>query len=263
MSYIFKYLMVKKQVQEEKKDSKLSCKLAKRVQYTSKKLLFDKEKLIKTIKLVKTQNLKFVKKSKQLFYNNIYAYISLKQPLDEKIKKPQVKLSDPIINSKNKLKICFVSGNKNEETEFKMMEALLKKEEFKPYNLKELIEVININSFMKMIKTYENVNELNYFYHQFIIENKYYGKIKKTLGNDINSLDIILFNTFSRNFEREAKLLSSSINCSKIVDVYRRKLFRIKVSNCSKSLPDIYKELKLNLFRIVAFLLSQSVKHNK
>jgi hypothetical protein len=254
--------MVKKLVKREE-DSKLTCKLAKRIQNTSKKLQLDKEKLIKTIKLMKSQNLKLVRKNKELFYNNMYAYISLKLPIDEKIKKPQVKLSDPIINSKNKLKICFVSSNKCEETEFKMMEALLKMEEYKPYNLKKLVEVININSFMKMIKALENVSELNYYYHQFIIENKYYGRIKKTLGNDINSLDIILFNTFSRNFEREAKLLSSSIKSSKIIDVYKRKLFRIKVSNCSKTLSDIYKDLKLNLFRVIAFILSQSVKHNK
>jgi len=40
------------------------------------------------------------------------------------------------------------------------------------------------------------------------------------------------------------------------------KIFKIKVENCSNSLKDIFKSLKINIIRCSAYLLSQSEKHN-
>ena len=94
--------MVKKALKTQNKsinDLKVSCKISKRVKYTSKKLKFDNEKLLKTLKFLKVQNLVQVKKMKNLFYHNIYAYLSLKNPINEKIKKPQIKLCSSLITN--------------------------------------------------------------------------------------------------------------------------------------------------------------------
>ena len=258
--------MVKKALTRDNKpiiELKVSCKINKRVKYTSKKLKIDNEKILKTVKFLKVQNLLQVKKMKSLFYHNIYVYVSLKLPIKEKIKKTQIKLCSSLITCKNKLKICIVTDNKTDELEIKILETLTKKDEFKGLDLKSLIEVIDFKSFAKLIKSQNDVNNLNFFYHQFIIENKFFGRLKSLLGKDLFNLDIILFNNISKDLERESKLIFSSLNCSKVSNIYNNKLFKIKVSNCSETLSNIYKNVKLNLYRTVAFLLALSEKHNK
>ena len=242
---------------------KITCKMAKKIKVTAKKITFDNQKLLKTIRLFKLDNKEKVKEIKNLFYNNIYMYLSLKQPISEKLKKPPIKLLEPILNEKNKLKLCIVTDNKTEDLDIKMLEYLSKQEQFKSYNLHNLIEIINFKEFSLLIKKTNDVKSLNFYYHQFIIENKFFGKTKKLLGKDLNNIDFVLFNNISKNFDHESKLIFSSINCCKLNQIYNNKLYKIKIASCSEKILSIYKSVKLNIYRVVANLLNRSEKYNR
>jgi len=243
-------------------NTKSSSKVLKRMKYTLKKLNLDTDKIVETLKSIKAQNKALNEKLENKIYHNIFLYINFKNPIEENFKNKLFKLPNSIINPTNNLKIILVS---NEITNNNLFNDNTISMTNKFENIEEHVECLKEEHFVNMVKEVKFKDNLNYLYRMIVSDNKFNFKLQKTVTKKtykkLDTLNLNINNTAKGKLY--IKTILKNIYTGGLMKKLNDNIFSMKVANCGMTLEEIFKNVKVEIYKLVSEILERSDKHNK
>jgi len=249
-------------------NTRSSSKVLKRMKFTLKKLNLDEHKIIETLKNIKEQNKALNEKLENKIYQNIYVYINFKNPIEKNFRNKLFKLPYSIINKTNRLKIMLISNDIKHDSLFN--DELINYNNstnitMTTNNIEEYLDCINEEQFINMVKQVKYKDNLNYLYRMLISDNKFNFKLQKSLTKSAyRKFDVLNLNiNNSQNGRSYLKTILKNVYSGGLMKKITNNLFSMKVANCAMTLEEIFKNVKVEIYKIVSEVLEKSEKHNK
>ena len=255
----------------------INSKLKKKLKSTFKKLQLHEGNLVNSIKAIK------IKDGDSNSYENIYLYILLKnnQNLSEekeeefsenlkKLKNKMIKLPNNLSNEINQLKTALIVEDEKEVIGLEETLELSAKDEetFEIHTLKDFTQLINSLKTEKNSQVY--LDELNQSYRLIIASDKLKNRLNQILkiknsskAKQTATIETVFYNGNKQKStitEFLQNLISLSSNSS-VLQVVKRNCFKIKIANSSMKPSEIYKNIKLTVYRIVSLILASMNKY--
>jgi hypothetical protein len=262
----------------EKQKVKVNSKMKKKLKTTFKKLQFNEDNLVNSIKAIKLQNEEKNKKPIESEYENIYLYILLKNQIQKqektefdietsenlkKLKNKIIKLPCDLINEENQLKIGLIVEDEKEQ---KNLEESLKLTEEEEENL-EILSLNDFSQFVKSLKTEKKSVNINSIYHMIIASDKIKNRINQILNTSTkrsSQVDTIYYKQQKslNDFLQNLISLSAKSSLLKVVNTNKStNVFKIKIANTAMKNSEVYKNVKTSLYRIVSLILASLTKY--